>query len=243
MNKYLDLRLKAFRRSLETLDVTEIAAIWRDQQPVVFTRLHTEAGLMVAALEEAGKKQLTGTQGVASEKEIEETELEAAAHTLAQALRVWFSHMRQETEAVEMTLPLSAWQQLRDQQLLQRSQRVIDLATAVTTGPDSASAGEYGITGEAVTLLTKERKDYDAIVNAPGVVAAVRKALTKGMTQAFALVEMKFGEMDAIILQFAGTVAGREMIAAWKDARIQKGQRSRPPSGEPESAGPAIPQT
>ncbi|MES2707260.1 MAG: hypothetical protein V4726_11730 [Verrucomicrobiota bacterium] len=239
MNKQLDLRLKAFGRSLEVLDLPEHLMIWRDKPPVVFTRLRAEAGQMMVTLEEAGKKQQTGPAGAVAEKELEETELEDAAYSLAQALRVWFSHARQETEAVEMTLPLSEWQRMRDQVLLAKSQRVIDLATAVTAGADAAGAAEYGVTTEAVTTLTKERADYDAIVNTPGVVAAVRKALTKGLPQAFALVENKFGELDSLISQFGRADGGRGMIAAWKDARLQKGQHHRTEKESPAPGPPA----
>lgn len=226
MNDKLDLRLKAFRRSLDTLDLEEHKAIWLDRKPLIFTTLRTEAGQMVAALEEAGKKHQADSAGATAEKEQEETELEDAAFALAQALRVWFSRTRQTTEAVEMTLSISAWRELRDQHLLQRSQRVIDLAAAVIAGPDAAGAEDYGITPDAVAVVTKERKDYDDIVNAPGVVIAVRKALTKGFPRAFGLVDDKFGELDSLIVQFAATESGRGMIAAWKDARLQKGQRS-----------------
>jgi hypothetical protein len=77
-----------------------------------------------------------------------------------------------------------------------------------------------------VTLLTKERKDYDDIVNAPGVAQSVRKALTKGFRPAFNLVEKKFKEMDGLIIQFGTAATGKAMIAAWKDARVQKGAGS-----------------
>lgn len=72
-------------------------------------------------------------------------------------------------------------------------------------------------------MLAKERKDYDDIVNAPGVAQALRKALTKGFRPAFALVEKKFAELDALIIQFGTSPAGKAMIAAWEDARVQKG--------------------
>jgi hypothetical protein len=48
-------------------------------------------------------------------------------------------------------------------------------------------------------------------------------SLTKGLRPALALVEKKFQELDALILQFGNTDAGTAMIAARKDARIQKG--------------------
>jgi len=224
MNIELDLRLKAFNRSLGVLDLAEHVALWKDKAPVVFTTKHDEAASMTAALEDAAKKQEAGLGGVVEEKDREEAELEDAAFVVAQALLSWFNDQKQETEAGEVDFAKSAWQGLRDQQLLTKSQRVIDLAKAVTGGTKAVDAAKYGIIAEAVAELTKERKDYDDIVNEPGVAQSVRKALTKGFRPAFNLVEKKFKELDGLIIQFGKTDAGKGMIAAWKDARVQKGQ-------------------
>jgi hypothetical protein len=223
MNIELDLRLKAFNRSLGVLDLAEHVAIWKDQAPVIFTTKKAEAASMTEALEDAAKRQEAGLTGVTVEKDREETELEDAAFLLAQALLNWFNDQKQESEAAEVDFAKSSWQGLRDQQLLTKSHRVIELAKAVTEGTKAADAVQYGITPEAVTELTKERKDYDGIVNEPGVMQSLRKALTKGMRPAFALVEKKFKELDGLILQHGKTDAGKGMIATWKGARLQKG--------------------
>ncbi len=223
METVFELRLKAFNRALGVLDLPEHINLWTGKMPVIFTAKKAEADIMTAALAEAAKKQETGLGGVAEEKDREETELEDAAFLVAQALLSWFNDQKQETEAAEVDFAKSAWQGLRDQQLLAKSQRVIDLATAVTAGAKAADAAKYGITPEAVAELVKERADYDGIVNEPGVAQSIRKALTKGFRPAFALVEKKFKELDGLILQFGKTPPGKAMIAAWKDARIQKG--------------------
>ena len=75
-------------------------------------------------------------------------------------------------------------------------------------------------------------------VNAPGVAQAVRKALTRGFRPAFAVVERKFGELDALILQFGTTPTGRSMIAAWKDARLHKGANGPGPAPAPTPPAP-----
>ncbi len=117
--------------------------------------------------------------------------------------------------------------------MLTKSKLVIDHATAVTSGTKAADAAKYGITPAAAALLTKERKDYDDIVNAPGVAQAVRKALAKGFRPAFSLVERKFSELDALIIQFGTTPTGKDMIAAWDDARVQKGNNGPAAPGAP----------
>lgn len=229
MNAELDIRLKAFNRSLSVLGLPENSPIWKNQSPEIFTTKYGEAAAMVDVLGDAAKKQETVLKGLTDEKDREEAELEDAAFIVAQALVQWFSDQKQEAEAGQISLSKSAWQGLRNQQLLTKSQLVIDHATAVTTGASAAAALKYGITPAAVQMLTNERKDYDEIVNAPGSAQSVRKALTKGFRPAFALVEKKFSELDALILQFGTTPAGKSLIAAWNDARVQKGNNGPTP--------------
>ncbi len=70
---------------------------------------------------------------------------------------------------------------------------------------------------------------------------SVRKALTKDFRPAFNLVEKKFKELDGLIIQFGKTDAGKAMIAAWKDARVQKGQNGGDEDDEKKPAEPVKP--
>lgn len=230
-------RLESSDRSLDVLDLPEHKAIWENQQPVAFTTKVGEARTMVGELKAAQQKQEAGTSGATTEKEREETELEEAASILAEALVIYYTDKGQESEAGELDLTESDWAKLRDQQLLTKSQLVIDRATGLSTGATAADAAKYGITPAAVQSVTKERTDYDGIVNAPGVTIAVRKALTTGFRPAFRLTEKKFADLDKLIRQFGTTAAGRTMIRAWNAARIIKdaghagGGEAPPPGG------------
>lgn len=215
-------KLDSFSRSLDVLDVPEHKVIWLDQPPVACTTKIGEARVMVGELKAAQQRQEAGTGGATAEKEREEAELEEAAGILAEALVIYFNDQGQETEAGELDLTPSDWGALRDQQLLAKSQLVIDRATSLTAGATAANATKYGITPEAVASVTKERADYDKIVNAPGVAIALRSSLTKGFRPAFKLTEKKFSEVDKLLRQFGKTAAGRTMIAAWNAARIIK---------------------
>lgn len=148
--------------------------------------------------------------------------MESTAHVLGQALAIYFRDRQDEAQAAAIDLTPSEWERLRDLQLLAKSKLVADTAAALSNGPAAADAAKYGITPVLVAALTKERDDYDKIVNAPGVAISVRKALTKGFRPAFNLVEGKFKDLDKLILQFGGTDEGRELIAGWKNARAQK---------------------
>jgi hypothetical protein len=224
-------RLDMFSRSLGVLDMAEHKPIWQNKPPIILTTKIGEARVMTNALQEAEKKQEKGTGGMTDEKDREETELEDAALTLASALVLYYNDHGQETEAGEVDLTPSEWRGLRDQQLLAKSQLVIDGAAALATGATAEEAAKYGITPEAVEALTKERKDYDDIVNAPGVAIAVRTALTKGFREAFNLTEAKFAEVDKLTLQLRKTDKGRALVAAWKAAREIKGPGSGSSAG------------
>lgn len=237
MTSEFDIRLKAFNRALGMLDLPENVTLWKDRAPLMFTVKKEEAVLMVAALTEASQRQEAGLGGLTQEKDREEGELEDAAYMVGQALALWFKDHQQESGAGEVDLTRSEWKLMRDQRLLSKSQRVIDLTAAVTGGPEAVEAAKYGLTPEALTLLIKERADYDHIVSAPGVAQSLRRALTKGFRPAFNLVEAKFKELDMLMIQFGGTAAGRVLTAAWKDARLKKGAGG----GIPETAKAPVP--
>ena len=236
-------RLDMFTRSLDTLDLDANKPVWENQAPVIFTTKVGEARTMVGELQTAQEHQETGTTGATDEKQREQAELEDAASLLAQALVIYYTDKGQETEAGELDLARSDWDKLRDQQLLGKSQLVIDRATSLSTGATAVEAAKYGVTPAAVTALTKERTDYDHIVNAPGVAIAVRKALTKGFRPAFSATEKKFAELDKLILQFGKTAAGKTLIADWNAARIIKntghaGGGTPPPPAPPPPPNP-----
>lgn len=215
-------KLDSFTRSLAVLELPEHKVLWLDQPPEICTTKIGEAHVMVGELKAAQQRQEAGTTGATKEKEREQGELEEAASILAEALVIYYTDKGQETEAGELALTESDWAALRDQQLLAKSQLVIDRATSLTSGATAADAAKYGITPAAVQSVTKERTDYDGIVNAPGVTIAVRKALTTGFRPAFKLTEKKYAEVDKLLRQFGKTVAGRNMVAAWNAARVIK---------------------
>jgi hypothetical protein len=50
MNIVFEIRLKAFNRSLDVLDLPESISIWKYQTPEIFTTKRYEAALMVATI-------------------------------------------------------------------------------------------------------------------------------------------------------------------------------------------------
>ncbi len=50
INIVFEIRLKAFNRSLDVLDLPESISIWKDKTPEIFTTERDEAALMVATI-------------------------------------------------------------------------------------------------------------------------------------------------------------------------------------------------
>lgn len=215
-------RLDAFDRSLDVLDLPAHKLIWENQPPVMLTTKVGEAHTMVGELKAAQQRQEAGTKGATEEKEREATELEEVASIVSEALVLYYTDQGQETEAGEVDLTPTDWHKLRDQQLLAKAQLVIERAASLSAGATAVEAVKYGLTPAAVTALTKERTDYDGIVNAPGVAIAIRKALTQGFRPAYKATEKKFRDVEKLLRQFRTTAAGRDMVAAWNAARIIK---------------------
>jgi hypothetical protein len=224
-------RLDMFTRSLTVLELPQYKTVWENKAPLIFTTKAGEAREMVAAIQQEQKRQEARTSGTSQEKDREETELEDAAYTLAQAAVLYYNDHQQETEATELDLEPSDWRALRDQQLLAKSQLVIDRASELTSATLAAEAAKYGITPAAVQNLIKERGDYAAIVGATDVAIAIRKALTQGFRPAFRVTEAKLAELDKLILQFRSTEEGKAMVSAWQAARATKnrGRAGSPP--------------
>ncbi|HEY5894390.1 MAG TPA: hypothetical protein VIT91_14290 [Chthoniobacterales bacterium] len=239
MNNEFVNRLGSFTTALATLHLEEHLPVWQNQPPIVFTEKVTDAATAVETLQEVQKDQEAGITGSAEQKEREKAELERAAHVLGQALAIYFRDRQDETQAAGFDLTASDWLRLRDLQLLAKSKLVVDAAETLANGPAAADAAKYGITPATVTALVKERNEYDKMVNAPGVAISVRKALTNGFRPAFSIVEEKFKDLDKLILQFGGSEAGRGLVAAWKNARMQKG----PGSGNGQPAPAPVPAT
>lgn len=239
MKDILINRLDMYLSGLGVLDLPAHKLEWENKVPEIFTTKVGELRTMVTAIQEEQKRQEVGTTGVTLEKDREETELEEASYALAQAAVIYYNDHQQETEAAELDLEPSDWRALRDQQLLAKSQLVIDRAGGLAAGDMAAEAAKYGITPLAAQALVKERKDYEDIVNASDVAIAIRKALTQGFRPAFRLTEAKMKELDKLILQFRGTDTGKAMVAAWQAARSTKDRghgaanAPTPPPAEP----------
>ena len=192
---------------------------WKNQSPVIFTRLAADLIPLVNGLTDLIAGQQTATTGYATDKEREEMELENAAHDIAQALAGWYEDQGQLGDAAQIDLALSSWQRLRDTELIAKSRLLLQKLTAALA-TDAAALVNYGLDAADATLLAKELADYEAIIANPSAAISRRRALTVTLRPQFRAVSELLAKMDRHVLRFRRTEAGAAFATVWDTSRI-----------------------
>lgn len=208
-------RLAMFRASLQVLEKPEFKTLWFSRPPLKFTEKAAQALAMTDDLGRIGGLQEAGVSGTTAQKAKEEAELEQAAFEIGQRVSLYLLDQGNLADAQKVRLPLSRWQALRDEALLEKARLLVTLATAAA----DAQGADYGITPGEVARLTQELEDFALFVEAPAAAIAERKALTESLRERFAAVEQKFQELDALIRFYGQTAEGKQMIAVYENAR------------------------
>lgn len=220
MNNEFTNRLTSFTTALDFANKPENKAVWDNQVPKSFGMKIGELVTEVAALGDWAQKQSESIAGEAEAKDKEQKELEDVAFQMAEALVTYFKDKGLLADAEPFRRAISWWQGLRDQDLLARSQDVLDAATPLTTGANAASnADNYGISAARVAAVKKERDDYEKVVNAPASARAGRKAFTAQMREKFQPVTAKFRDLDRLAPQFRPRPNGDAFVEGWFAAR------------------------
>ncbi|MGL4399982.1 MAG: hypothetical protein ACRCXD_08945 [Luteolibacter sp.] len=204
---------------LALLDDPAHQPAWKDQKPVLFTTRAAALRPKVTALTGLIAGQQADTTGHAGDKEREEQELEDCAHEIGETLAGWFEDQGREADAAPIDLSPSAWQILRDTELLAKAKLLHDKLTAALA-TDAAALVPYGLDATDATLLAQETADYEKLVATPAAAISGKKALTKALRPSFREVSELLGKMDRLVLRFRKTEAGARFAEAWKAARI-----------------------
>ncbi|MCA9206435.1 MAG: hypothetical protein KDA59_25455 [Planctomycetales bacterium] len=225
-------RLRMFQTATGILNDEKYKPIWHEQRPLIFTAKVTAIEQAIADFESVARQQETNITGSAADKRREETELEQAAHLLGGALAIWYRDQNNLEDAAKVDMTITDWRKMRDEQLLGQARLLEGLATAVVSGPDAASAADYGVDAAEVALLKKEADDYEAVITAPQQSQASRAAMTRQIVDRANGIERQFEELDRLILQYRRHPNGPDFIAAYQSARVIRdlGVRHRAPS-------------
>ena len=222
---------------LKLLANTEFHPAWKDQKPTAFTARAATLRPLVEGLGGLLSAQQAATTGYAETKEREEEELETLAHEIGQTLADWYEENGREGDAAQIDLSLTAWQRLRDVDLIGKAKLLHKkLGEALEEDPDGLA--EHDLTPADATLLAKETKDFEDIVADPAAAISRRRALTLALRPKFREVAALLAKMDRLVIRFRKTAPGAAFSEAWTTSRIIRDLGSSAPGEEPEPPTP-----
>ena len=201
------------------IDTAEHEAAWKDQKPTAFTTRAAQFRPLVHALTDLVSGQQTATTGYAETKEREEQELEALAHEIGQTLADWYEENGREGDSAQIDLSLTAWQRLRDTELIAKA-RLLHRKLTEALADNAAALADYDLTPADATLLAKETADFEQITADPSAAISRRRALTVTLRPRFAAIGQLLKKMDRLVLRFRRTEPGAAFAGAWSATRI-----------------------
>jgi hypothetical protein len=201
------------------LDTANYQSAWKDKKPAAFTTRAAQLGPMVNSLTNLIAAQQTATTGYAETKEREEAELEDLAHEISQTLADWYEENGREGDSAQIDLSLSAWQTLRDTELIAKS-RLLHKKLTEALASDATALAEHDLTPADATLLAKELADFEEITADPAAAISRRRALTVTLRPKFREISQLLTKMDRLVLRFRKTEPGAAFANAWAASRI-----------------------
>lgn len=206
---------------LKLIDNPEYEAAWKNKKPTVFTTCAGEIRPLIHSLTDLIASQQAATTGYAEAKEREEQELETVAHEIGQTLADWYEENGCEGDAAQIDLSLSAWQRLRDTELIAKARLLHTKLTAAfsTDATDATELAEHDLTATDATLLAKETADFEEITADPSAAISRRRSLTLTLRPKFREISQLLKKMDRIVIRFRRTEPGTAFANAWAASR------------------------
>lgn len=155
--------------------------------------------------------------GAGDAKAQAEAALEDAAYVLARALANHFKKTNNLEKLAQVDVTKSEIVQLRQQDLLDKTTAIRNLATTAQAEP---GADGRGVTAARLTTLTNAINAFTGVMNLPRGQIVNRSTLLKEVDTDTADLLEQVADLDDLVLQFDGTDAGKRFIEAWKRARI-----------------------
>lgn len=191
--------------------------VWTGNEPADFT---TDIEILKtghAAVTQKAALADAATGGAGDAKSQAETILENAAFILARALANHFKKTNNLDSLGKVDVTKSEIVQLRNQDLLDKTTAIRDLATAAQAEP---GANGRGVTAARIAALTAAIDGFTGVMNNPRGQIVNRSTLLKEVDTDTAKLMEQIADLDDLVMQFDGTDAGKRFIEAWKRARI-----------------------
>jgi hypothetical protein len=217
MNIRLSNQINMVGACINVANTTENKTVWTGKEPADFTT--DIASLQTGYVSVTAKAALAdgATGGAGDAKAQAESALEDAAYILARALVTHFKKTNNLDQLGKVDLTKSEIVQLRNQDLLEKTTAIRDLATATQAEPGAAGRG---VNAARIATLTAAIAGFTKVMNNPRGQIVNRSTLLKEVDTDTADLLEQVADMDDLVLQFDGTDAGKRFIEAWKRARI-----------------------
>ena len=217
MNLELTHQIKMVGACLTVANDTDNQPAWQGQPPADFEADIAQVGADYEAVLQKDALADGATGGAGDAKAQAEAVLEDAAFKLARALANHFKKTGNLDNLGKVDFTKTDIVRLRNQDLLDQSTALRDLATAVQAEPGAAGRG---VTPARIAALTAAIAGYKAVMNLPRGQVVNRSTLKQEVATDVAALVSKVTAMDDLVVQFDGTPQGRRFAAAWKQARM-----------------------
>jgi hypothetical protein len=217
MNIRLTNQINMIGACINVANIPEYKLVWNGHPPLDFTI--DIATLTTGYIAVTAKAALAdGASGGAGDVKAQaETALEDAAYVLARALTTHFKKTNNLDKLAQVDLTKSEIVKLRQQNLLDKTTAIRDLAAATVAEPNAAGRG---VNAARITTLTNAITAFTGVMNNPRGQIVNRSTLLKEVDTDTAKLLEQVADLDDLVLQFDGTDAGKRFIEAWKRARM-----------------------
>jgi hypothetical protein len=232
MNLELTGQIKMVGACITVANDNNNLPVWKGQPPLDFETDITQLGVDYEAAMQKDALADGAAGGAGDAKSLAETILENAAFILARALANHFKKTGDLDNLGKVNFTKTDIKKLRNQDLLDQSTALRDLATATQTEPDAAGRG---VTATRIAALTAAIDGFKAVMNLPRGQVVNRSTLKKEVETDVAALVSDVNDMDDLVVQFDGTDPGKRFIQAWKQARmiVDSGGHSTAPAPAP----------
>jgi len=236
MNLELTNQIKMVGACITVANDKNYQPVWKGQPPLDFETDLTALGTDYEAVLQKDALADGATGGAGDAKSQAEAALENAAYIMARALANHFKKTGNLDSLGKVDFTKTDIVKLRNQDLLDQTTAIRDLAAAAQAEPGAAGRG---VTAANVATLTTAISNFKGLMSSPRGQIVNRSTLKKEVETDVAALVSTVTDMDDLVLQFDGTDAGKRFIAAWKQARMivnTGGGHSSPPTPAPAPA-------
>ena len=217
MNIRLTNQINMVGACINVANSKDYVGVWTGNPPADFTTDFTQLQTDFAAVTAKAALADAASGGAGDAKAQAETALEDAAYILARALANHFKKTNNLEKLAQVDVTKSEIVQLRQQDLLDKTTAIRDLASATVAEPNAAGRG---VTPARITTLTNAINAFTGVMNLPRGQIVNRSTLLKEVDTDTADLLEQVADLDDLVMQFDGTDAGKRFIEAWKRARI-----------------------